>query len=77
MFTINMSERFDDDDLTALRQDISSLVRFWAERAYGEAMIRTAGPRRMRHLEQRLANDGHLPELVHKARQEMGEPSRG
>ncbi len=77
MFTINMSQRFDDDDLAALRKDISSLVRFWAERAYGETMINTAGPRRMRHLEQRLANDGHLPELVRQARQEMGEPSRG
>ena len=77
MFTINMSQRFDDDDLAALRKDISSLVRFWAERAYGEAMIRTAGPRRIRHLEQRLANDGHLCELVRQARQEMGEPSRG
>ena len=77
MFTINMSQRFDDDDLAALRKDISSLVRFWAERAYGETMINTAGPRRMRHLEQRLANDGHLCELVRQARQEMGEPSRG
>ena len=40
-------------------------------------MIRTAGPRRMRHLEQRLANDDHLPELVRQARQAMSEPSRG
>ena len=52
-------------------------ARFWIERAYGEAMIRTAGPKRMRHLEQRLANDDHLPELVRRARQEMSEPSRG
>jgi len=26
-------------------------------------MIRTAGPSRMRHLEQRLANDDHLAEM--------------
>ena len=77
MFTINMSQRLDDEDLAALRKDISSLVRFWAERAYGETMIRTAGPGRMRHLEQRLANDSHLPELVRQAREEMSEPSRG
>ncbi len=77
MFTINVSQRFHDDDLTTLREDIRSLVRFWATRAYGETMIKTAGPRRMRHLEQRLANDGHLPELVHEARRKMGEPSRG
>lgn len=76
MFTINMSQRFQDDDVDELREDIATLVRFWAERAYGEAMIRTASPRRMRHLEQRLANDDHLPELVRQARQEMSEPSR-
>ena len=40
-------------------------------------MIRTASPSRMRHLEQRLANDDHLPELARKARQEASEPSRG
>ena len=76
MFTINMSQRFRDDDVDELREDIATLVRFWAERAYGDVMIRTAGPRRMRHLEQRLANDGHLPELVRQAREEMSEPSR-
>ena len=64
MFTINVAERFDDEDLDTLRDDIASLVRFWAESAYGEAMVKTAGPRRMVHLEQRMANDDHLPALV-------------
>ena len=77
MFTINVSERFEDEDLGTLRNDVASLVRFWAERAYGEAMVRTAGPDRMVHLEQRMANDDHLPGLVAKAREEMGEPARG
>ena len=77
MFTINMTERFDEEDLDTLRKDIASLVRFWAESAYGEAMVRTAGPRRMTHLEQRMANDDHLPALVAKAREEMREPARG
>ena len=40
-------------------------------------MIETAGSSRMKHLEQRLANDGHLAELVLKAKSEMEEPSRG
>ncbi|MCX8214072.1 MAG: hypothetical protein OTJ97_06140 [SAR202 cluster bacterium] len=40
-------------------------------------MVETANPARMVHLEQRLANDDHLPELVRKAREEMDEPSRG
>ena len=77
MFTINMAERFDEEDLETLRNDIASLVRFWAESAYGEAMVRTAGPDRMVHLEQRMANDDHLPRLVAKARGEMSEPARG
>ena len=47
------------------------------ERAYGEAMIRTASPERMRHLEQPLSNDGHLAELSRQARERMAEPSRG
>jgi hypothetical protein len=51
--------------------------RFWVERAYGEAMIRTATPERMRHLEQPLANDSHLAELSCQARERMAEPSRG
>ncbi len=76
MFTINMQQRYAEDDLEDLRADIGNLARFWTERAYGEAMINTAGPARMRHLEQRLANDGHLHELVKKARKEMEEPSR-
>lgn len=76
MFTINMSQRYNEDDLDALRVDVSTLARFWAERAYGEAMISTAGPSRMHHLEQRLANDSHLPALVRRARKKMSEPSR-
>jgi hypothetical protein len=40
-------------------------------------MIRTAGSERMVHLEQMLANDGHLAELSRRKRAEMAEPSRG
>ena len=46
-------------------------------RAYGDVMIETAGPARMRHLEQRLALDDHMAALVQKAREKMAEPSRG
>jgi ectoine hydroxylase-related dioxygenase (phytanoyl-CoA dioxygenase family) len=77
MFTINMQERHSEENLPALRDEIGNLSRYWSERAYGETIIRTAGPRRMKHLEQRLANDGHLAELTRKAREEMREPSRG
>jgi len=76
MFTINLQERYADEDLPALREDICKSARFWMERAYGDVMVSTASPSRMRHLEQRLSNDGHLAELSRKARQETNEPSR-
>ena len=40
-------------------------------------MVGTAGPERLVHLEQVMANDGHLAELSRKAREAMSEPSRG
>lgn len=77
MFTVNLQKRHAEGDLDDLRNDISTIARFWHERAYGDTMLRTATPERMVHLEQRLANDGHLPELVRKAKEEMSEPARG
>jgi hypothetical protein len=77
MFTINLSQRYRDEDLPALRDQIGTRARFWLDRAYGEKMVRTAGPGRMRHLEQIMANDGHLAELTRQAKLKMKEPSRG
>ena len=77
MFTINLSQRYRDEDLPILREQIGTRARFWLERAYGEKMVRTAGPDRMRHLEQIMANDGHLAELTRRAKETMTEPARG
>jgi hypothetical protein len=77
MFTINLCQRYPENRLEDLRGYISGHARFWVERNYGEAMLRTAGPERMTHLEQVMANDGHLAELSRKARETMAEPSRG
>jgi len=77
MFTINLSQRYRDEDLPELQKYVSGFSRFWLDHAYGEKMLRTADAARMRHLEQINANDGHLPELSRKARLEMKEPSRG
>jgi hypothetical protein len=77
MFTMNLCQRYPEDRLDDLRAYISNLARFWTERSYGETMIRTAGPERMRHLEQCMANDGHLAELSRQAQEKMAEPSRG
>ena len=75
MFTVNMQERHREEHFPQLRETISVMagtkggtMRFGAERAYGDAMLRTAGPGRMRHLEQRLANDGQLKERVRELR---------
>lgn len=77
MFTINCAQRYAEADLPVLRDYIAGAARFWIERAYGEAMVATAGPQRQVHLEQVRANDDHLAELAAKARAEMAEPSRG
>ena len=76
MFTINLQQRFRREDLPQLRDVIATMagtragtMRFEAERAYGDTMLRTAGPQRMQHLEQRLANDGLLKERVKDLRE--------
>lgn len=77
MFTINCCQRYAEEDLQQLRNYLSSGARFWIDRAYGQTMVDTANPKRMRHLEQVMANDSHIAELACRARREMGEPSRG
>ena len=77
MFTMNCCQRYPEDRLDQLCNSISDSARFWVERGYGEAMIRTADEKRMRHLEQKLANDGHLAELSRQARLNMTELARG
>jgi len=77
MFTMNCCQRYPDNKLQDLRDYMGGGARFWIERAYGEMMIDTASSARMRHLEQCLANDGHLAELSRRAREQMAEPARG
>ena len=74
---MNLCQRYPQERLQELRDYLCGGARFWVERGYGPAMIDTAGLERQVHLEQVLANDGHLAELAHKARAEMAEPSRG
>jgi hypothetical protein len=44
---------------------------------YGETMLRTAGPERMRHLDQAQTCQDHLPALSARYRAEHLESSRG
>ncbi|KAE9075508.1 hypothetical protein PF010_g24273 [Phytophthora fragariae] len=77
MFTINLCQRYKEEDLQELRDYISGHARFWLDRNYSETMMGTATPGRMRHLEQVMANDGHLAGLSAELRKTMKEPARG
>lgn len=77
MFTINCTARYADEELPLLRNEIGAFARFWIDSVYGEAMMRTANPERMLHLQQPLSQQGHLVEEVRKAKVTMKEPSRG
>jgi hypothetical protein len=77
MFTLNCTRRHTDEELPIMRQEVANFARFQTDSVYGDAMVDTATPVRMRHLEQPLANQDHLAALSEKARQERGEPSRG
>ena len=77
MFTINCCQRIPEEHIQVLKDYIGGHSRFWIDRMYGETMVDTAPDRRMVHLEQVRANDGHLAELTAKARAERAEPSRG
>ena len=77
MYTMNFSQRWPDDKLQELRDQLGKEARFWIDRIHGEAMVRTAGPERMVHLQQVRENDTHLADLARELRETMKEPSRG
>jgi hypothetical protein len=77
MFTMNCCQRYPDNRLQELRDYLAGGARFWVEECYAPAMRDTASASRRVHLEQCIANDGHLRALAQKARLEMAEPSRG
>jgi hypothetical protein len=60
MFTLNLQQRFADADLPRLRDEVAASRGSRTDGrsgVYGDAMLRTASPRRMRHLEQRMSAD--------------------
>ena len=74
---MNLCQRYPDEKIDALQAYIAGSARFWIDRKYGEKMVNTATAERKIHLEQVMANDGHLAELSQKAQENMSEPSRG
>lgn len=77
MFTINCTARYRDDELPLLHNEIAAFARFWVDSVYGAAMVRSAPPQRLVHLQQPLAQQGHLAEAVRQAKLTMKEPARG
>ena len=64
MFSIDLCRRYQEDHLAHLRDYLKNYARWGMTRAYGPIMLATAGPQRLRHLEQAMANDSHLAELA-------------
>ena len=77
MYTMNFSRRYPEDRLKELQTVLGNEARFWIDRIHGEAMVATAGPERMVHLEQVRANDTHLADLTRELKKTMAEPARG
>jgi hypothetical protein len=64
MFTMNLGRRAETpEQIEDLESYIGIHLKSWAGRVHGATMLRTATPNRMRHLEQVIAHEGHLPAL--------------
>ena len=78
MFTINLCSRVETpEEIADFKNYIGANARFWIDRLHSDLMRDTADAERMRHLQQVIEHEGHLPALTAKARQEMSEPARG
>jgi Phytanoyl-CoA dioxygenase (PhyH) len=77
MFTINCTAHYAEAEMPLLRNEVASFARFWPDSLYGEAMMRTASPQRLVHMQQGLLQQDHLAAEVVKAKATMKEPSRG
>ena len=78
MFTLNLCSHAETrEEIDDLESFIASGARFWIEHVHSDVMRATASPGRMRHLQQPIEHEGHLPALAAKARAEAAEPARG
>jgi Phytanoyl-CoA dioxygenase (PhyH) len=77
MFTINCTAHYAEAEIPLLRNEVAGFARFWPDSLYGEAMMRTASPQRLVHMQQGLLQQDHLAAEVVKAKATMKEPSRG
>lgn len=77
MFTINCTAHYREEEIPLLRNEIAAFARFWVDSVYGDAMLKSASPERMVHLQQALSQQAHLADEVRKAKLTMPEPARG
>ena len=77
MFTMNFSERYPDHLIPDLKDFLGGEARFFIDRMHGPAMIKTATPERMHHLEQVRENDTHMADVVKELKKTMKEPANG
>ena len=77
MFTMNFSERYPDHLIPDLKDFLAGEARFFIERQHGPAMIKTATPERMHHLEQVRENDTHMADVVKKMKEAGKSSSQG
>jgi hypothetical protein len=78
MFTLNNCAHVQtEEEIEDFENYIAGSARFWIDHVHSDTMRRTASPERMRHLEQVMRHEGHLPALAAKARAEMAESARG
>ena len=76
MFTLNCCAHCETElEINEMKQYIANHDRYWNDQMHSEIMRRTAPPARMRHLQQVIEHEGHLPALAAKARAEMPEPA--
>ena len=78
MFTLNCCAHSEtDQEIEELKQYIANHHRYWIDQMHSDVMRGTASPARMRHLQQVIDNEGHLPALSARARMEMSGPAHG
>jgi len=77
MFSLNFSQRWAPERLPDLRKYLLWFAELGLDSPYGETLVRTAGPQRMKHLHQLLDNSSHLADLAASSRATLVGPDRG
>jgi len=78
MFTLNLCRNCrTPEEVEDMKAFINGTDRFWLTQLHSEVMRRTAGPERMRHLQQVIDHEYELPARVAKLKETMAAPAQG